>query len=263
MQQPSHMYVGGFRKNLEKYYIPELSTILKFDFLGKNGSFIQNNKKLFKFKVQNRRFESKNGSSIDFIGNDGSSFIDFIVKNGSFLDFIGENGNLIGYSGYYYSTYGEYDRFNNFMSKIRTFVDFIGIECGMWDVHFIDKNGRKMKFHVIIKRNSYDLCDGDSTSEHFFNDDIKVHKNQKKWCTKNNSTSATKHIESIRKIRGIRVHQHCLKNEYNSHCDYIILKFDPNTLSWTQMGEMFYARYDHGISVVNAEDVEQFCVSKT
>ena len=39
-----------------------------------------------------------------------------------------------------------------------------------------------------------------------------------------------------------------------------ILKFDPRTLSWSQVGEMVEAREDHAMSVVRAEEVEQFCV---
>ena len=39
-----------------------------------------------------------------------------------------------------------------------------------------------------------------------------------------------------------------------------ILKFDPRTLSWSQVGEMDQGRGYHGASVVRAEDVEQFCV---
>jgi len=39
-----------------------------------------------------------------------------------------------------------------------------------------------------------------------------------------------------------------------------ILKFDPRTFSWSQVGEMDQTRNYHGASVVRAEDVEQFCV---
>ena len=39
-----------------------------------------------------------------------------------------------------------------------------------------------------------------------------------------------------------------------------ILKFDPATLSWSQVGQLNHARAGHGASVVRAEDVEQFCV---
>ena len=38
-----------------------------------------------------------------------------------------------------------------------------------------------------------------------------------------------------------------------------ILKFDPATLSWSQVGDMVQARDSHGASVVRAEDVEPFC----
>ena len=38
-----------------------------------------------------------------------------------------------------------------------------------------------------------------------------------------------------------------------------ILKFDPTTLSWSQVGDMLQARDSHGASLVRAEDVEQFC----
>ena len=39
-----------------------------------------------------------------------------------------------------------------------------------------------------------------------------------------------------------------------------ILKFDPASLSWSQVGEMAKARAYHGASVVRAEEVERFCV---
>ena len=39
-----------------------------------------------------------------------------------------------------------------------------------------------------------------------------------------------------------------------------ILKFNPSKLSWTEVGNMTQARYRHGASVVNVEDVEKFCV---
>ena len=42
-----------------------------------------------------------------------------------------------------------------------------------------------------------------------------------------------------------------------------ILKFDTASLSWSQVGEMAMARYQHGASVVRAEEVEHFCVKKT
>ena len=32
------------------------------------------------------------------------------------------------------------------------------------------------------------------------------------------------------------------------------------SLSWSQVGEMAKARYNHGASVVMAEEAEQFCV---
>ena len=38
-----------------------------------------------------------------------------------------------------------------------------------------------------------------------------------------------------------------------------ILKFDPSTLSWSQVGDMHEARAFHGASVIRAEEVEQFC----
>ena len=41
-----------------------------------------------------------------------------------------------------------------------------------------------------------------------------------------------------------------------------ILKFDPRSLSWSEVGEMTQARFMHGASVVNAEDVGQYCVYK-
>ena len=36
-------------------------------------------------------------------------------------------------------------------------------------------------------------------------------------------------------------------------------KFDVNSLTWRQVGEMAQARSHHGASVVRAEEVEQFC----
>ena len=39
-----------------------------------------------------------------------------------------------------------------------------------------------------------------------------------------------------------------------------ILKFDPASLSWSQVGEMAQARRYHAASIVRAEEVEQFCV---
>ena len=49
------------------------------------------------------------------------------------------------------------------------------------------------------------------------------------------------------------------KNDSNQ--DYnTILKFDTNTLSWVQVGEMRQARAYHGVSIVNEADVELFCV---
>ena len=39
-----------------------------------------------------------------------------------------------------------------------------------------------------------------------------------------------------------------------------VLKFDPASLSWSQVGEMAQARSSHGASVVRAEEVEQLCV---
>ena len=39
-----------------------------------------------------------------------------------------------------------------------------------------------------------------------------------------------------------------------------ILKFDPTSLSWNQIGRMTKTRAYHGVSVVRAADVEQFCV---
>ena len=39
-----------------------------------------------------------------------------------------------------------------------------------------------------------------------------------------------------------------------------ILKFDPERLSWGQVGTMTRARAAHGASTVRAEDVEKFCV---
>ena len=41
-----------------------------------------------------------------------------------------------------------------------------------------------------------------------------------------------------------------------------ILKFDPRSLSWSEVGEMTQPRFMHGASVVNAEDVGQYCVYK-
>ena len=39
-----------------------------------------------------------------------------------------------------------------------------------------------------------------------------------------------------------------------------VLKFDLTSRSWTEVGNMTQARYYHGASVVNVEDVEKFCV---
>ena len=39
-----------------------------------------------------------------------------------------------------------------------------------------------------------------------------------------------------------------------------ILKFDPASLTWHQVGELAEARGYHGASVVRAEEVQQFCV---
>ena len=39
-----------------------------------------------------------------------------------------------------------------------------------------------------------------------------------------------------------------------------ILKFDLTSRSWTEVANMTKARYYHGASVVNMEDVEKFCV---
>ena len=39
-----------------------------------------------------------------------------------------------------------------------------------------------------------------------------------------------------------------------------VLKFDPSKLSWTRVGNLSLARNHHGASLVNAEDVGQFCV---
>ena len=240
------MYLGGSRKT---------STILKFDFIGKNGFFIGSNKRLIDFTVENGRFKSKTGNSIDFIGKGGISFNDFIDNTGSFIDYIGKNGNLIGY--YYYDPlFGKYDSFINFMSKISSFIVFIGIKCD-FEVNFIAKNGRIFKFKLKRKNNSSidDIVIGDN--------EIGIYKNPKTWYTITNNTSERQRIESISNITSIRVNSDCMEREYDSHCDNIILKFDPNTLSWTHVhvGEMSHARINHGISLVNAEDVKQFCVS--
>ena len=41
-----------------------------------------------------------------------------------------------------------------------------------------------------------------------------------------------------------------------------ILSFDVNSLDWTQVGSMLMKRGGHGVSVVNSEDVLQYCVDK-
>merc|ERR1712126_300278 len=41
--------------------------------------------------------------------------------------------------------------------------------------------------------------------------------------------------------------------------DYI-LQFNPSDESWTQVGQLKVARRGHGISVVNSEDVIDFCI---
>ena len=47
----------------------------------------------------------------------------------------------------------------------------------------------------------------------------------------------------------------------DSNHDYkTILKFDTDTLSWVQVGEMRQARAYHGVSIVNEADVMMFCV---
>ena len=49
----------------------------------------------------------------------------------------------------------------------------------------------------------------------------------------------------------------------DSNHDYkTILKFDTDTLSWVQVGEMRQARAYHGVSIVNEADVMMFCVWK-
>ena len=49
-----------------------------------------------------------------------------------------------------------------------------------------------------------------------------------------------------------------------SSCSFFyndVLKFDPITLQWTNVGAMSEGRYGHGVSVVvvKAEDVEEYC----
>ena len=39
-----------------------------------------------------------------------------------------------------------------------------------------------------------------------------------------------------------------------------VLKFNSSKLSWTEVGNMTYARSSHAASVVNVADVEKFCV---
>ena len=47
-----------------------------------------------------------------------------------------------------------------------------------------------------------------------------------------------------------------------SSCSYFyndVLKFDPITLQWTNVGAMSEGRYGHGASVVKAVDVQEYC----
>ena len=47
-----------------------------------------------------------------------------------------------------------------------------------------------------------------------------------------------------------------------SSCSFFyndVLKFDPSSLQWTNVGAMSEGRYGHGVSVVKAEDVEEYC----
>ena len=38
-----------------------------------------------------------------------------------------------------------------------------------------------------------------------------------------------------------------------------ILQFNSDDGSWTQVGQLKVARYDHGASVVNADDIINYC----
>ena len=63
-------------------------------------------------------------------------------------------------------------------------------------------------------------------------------------------------------LAGVTIHQRVLvtggseKGEY--HDD--ILEFDPSTEEWILLDKMRVARRTHAVSVVNWEDVRQFCV---
>ena len=39
-----------------------------------------------------------------------------------------------------------------------------------------------------------------------------------------------------------------------------VLKFDPITFQWSEIGTMKERRSNHAMSVVNAEDVAEYCV---
>ena len=59
----------------------------------------------------------------------------------------------------------------------------------------------------------------------------------------------------------------CINVFFNTGGSYLdttasILKFDPRSLSWSEVGEMAQARFMHGASVVSAEHVGQYCVYK-
>ena len=47
----------------------------------------------------------------------------------------------------------------------------------------------------------------------------------------------------------------------NSYFYSDVLKFDPSSLEWHQsdMGSMIVGRYWHGVSIVNVEDIEEYC----
>ena len=45
----------------------------------------------------------------------------------------------------------------------------------------------------------------------------------------------------------------------SNHIDWI-LKLDKNTLQWVEVGKMSQTRYNHAMSVVNVEDVKDYCI---
>ena len=82
------MEEGWFSKNISRLGAALKSVVPT----SKRCVVIQNNKRLIDFKVENGRFKKQNGSSIDFTGKNGSSFIDFIDENAA-TDYSGSDIN--------------------------------------------------------------------------------------------------------------------------------------------------------------------------